>query len=100
MTTQNTQTQILARLIWASHLGSWTNIHPQMRPAVVGLVRRGLMERRESDNALRLTDAGAAYLESAGLPLNMARENAVGTADKLVPTAKFWTDSWGQHIPE
>lgn len=93
------RTQILARLVWASHLCSWRNCHPEMKSAIAGLMRRGLMERRESDNALRLTDAGAAYMEAAGLKLNLARENAIGTADNLVPTAKFWTDQWSQKIP-
>lgn len=96
---KNTETQIIARLVWASHLCSWANVRAEMKPAVAGLVRRGLMERREHDNALLLTEAGADYMEAAGLKLNMARENSVGTADKLVPTAKFWTDAWGQKIP-
>ena len=70
-----------------------------MVPAVSGLVRRGLMVRDGRDNGLRLTDEGADHLESCGIPLNAAREHSQGTADQLVPRAKFWTDQWQQQIP-
>jgi hypothetical protein len=96
---KNTETQILARLVWAANLSSWLNVHPEMKSAVAGLVRRGLMERRRSDEALTLTAAGVEYLEAHNIPLNAAKESASGTADKLVPTAKFWTDKWSQQIP-
>lgn len=93
------ETQILARLVWASNLCSWNNVHSEMKSAVAGLVRRGLMVRRESDNALSLTDCGVEYLESHNIPLNAAKECASVPAEKLVPTAKYWTDQWQQQIP-
>lgn len=96
---KNTETQILARLVWASNLCSWLNAHAEMKAAVSGLVRQGLMERRSNDNALLLTEEGADYLAAHNIPLNPARECARGTASALVPTAKFWTDAWGQQIP-
>jgi hypothetical protein len=97
---KNNENQLLARLVWASNLCSWLNVHAEMKPAVAGLVRRGLMERRDSDNALLLTEAGAEYLEAHNIPLNPARESARGTASQLVPAAKFWTDAWQQQIPQ
>jgi hypothetical protein len=93
------ETQILARLVWASNLCSWGNVHTEMRPAVAGLIRRGLMERRESDNGLWLTDAGVEYLEAHDIRLNAAKECASGLANELVPNAKYWTDQWQQQIP-
>lgn len=96
---KTTETQILARLVWASNLCSWNNVHAEMKSAVAGLVRRGLIVRRESDNGLLLTDSGVEYLERHSIPLNAAKECASGTADKLVPTAKYWTDQWQQQIP-
>jgi hypothetical protein len=96
---KTTETQILARLVWASNLCSWLNVHAEMKMAVTGLVRRGLMQRDERDNGLSLTEAGVAYLKAHNIPLNGADEMASGTADKLVPTAKYWTDQWQQQIP-
>lgn len=92
--------QLTARLVYASHLSSWRNIHPEMKPAVTGLLRRGFMERRKKDEALTLTSKGTEFLESQGIQLNPAKECADGTAEKLVPDADYWTDEWNQSIPK
>lgn len=91
--------QVLARLAYATHLCSWNNVHAEMKAAVTGLCRRGLMGRRGSDNALFLTSEGAEFLKRNGVPLNAAEEHTQGTAEALFPSAEFWTDAWGQRIP-
>jgi hypothetical protein len=74
--------QIHARLEWASTLCSWKNVHDEMKPAVTGLVRRGLLTLRNTDKALTITPAGKEFLQT---------HNSTG--------ANFWTDAWSQKIP-
>ena len=90
-------TQILARLTWASNLFAWGNVHPCMKAKVLGLCRRGLMDKL--GNELSLSEEGVEFLKQNGVPLNTSEEAAMGTANELFPDAKFWVDSWGQKIP-
>lgn len=79
--------QVVARLEWVSHLCSWLNVHDDMKPVVVGLMRRGLVVREKEDNALYLSEAGEAVLEKAGNP------------SSPVDGAEYWVDQWKQSIP-
>lgn len=79
--------QVVARLEWVSHLASWLNVHDEMKPIVVGLMRRGLVVREKGDNALYLSEKGEAMLEKAGKP------------SAPVAGAKYRQDRWPQDIP-
>lgn len=52
----------IENLRYANGLLSWNNIHPEKKPAMVGLIRRGLAIRRKADEAFFLTEKGQNHL--------------------------------------
>ena len=93
-----THAQLIARLEYASHLCSWNNIHPEMKPAIAGLVRRGLAERRLRDSALILTDEGEDLLDANKHLITSHHQSGSGK-NALVEGAQYWLDQWNQKIP-
>lgn len=95
-----TTAQLVARLEYASVLCSWLNVHALMKPAMAGLMKRGLASRRQSDEAFTLTEEGEDMLKANKAMLSGGYHDASGVyVPTVVEGAKYWTDEWNQKIP-
>ena len=99
MKTTLTHAQLVARLEYASTLCSWLNVHDKMKPAMVGLIRRGLAVRRSSDEALMFTDEGHELLEANKHLITSHWQSGAGL-NAIVEGAQYWLDQWNQKIPK
>lgn len=91
--------QLIARLEYVSHLASWLHTHAEMKPALVGLMKRGLVYRDKSDEAIGLTEKGQKMLDNNKHLISAEKwQNGQGY-NTLVIGADYWTDQWNQKIP-
>lgn len=92
--------QLVARLHYAAHVGSWNNIHTQMKPAMRALIKKGFAERKDESNAFFLTEDGEQIIRENKALMSGGKHNAEGAyMPVVVEGAKYWTDEWSQKIP-
>lgn len=92
--------QLVARLHYAAHVGSWNNIHAEMKPAMRALIKKGFAERRDDSNAFYLTAEGEQIIEENKALMSGGKHNDEGAyVPVVVEGAKYWTDAWNQKIP-
>lgn len=67
---------------------------------MVGLTKRGLASRRQSDEAFTLTQRGEDMLKASKAMLSGGYHDASGAyVPVTVEGAEYWTDAWHQKIP-
>jgi hypothetical protein len=95
-----TNAQLVARLYYAANVCAWGNVHPEMKPAMRGLIKRGLAERWGEANAFGLTEQGEEILNAnKSLLIGGCHDDAGAYVPVVIDGAKYWTDQWQQQIP-